>query len=208
MDSAIECWLETALSNAFTEVVSAVLMGEGTFASAPPSILSDLREVLLAASDGRKERFPSSSLSDGLRGPSAILFLGDPLRTGSDMADGSNVSLPSSMPVRDDWPCFCPFGAILISVLGRSQTKSRLLPLRIGSGLLESSELPVPRMTTGVSLSRKKSSISALVVLVILLLRLEGVRFRLSLAVPPLAERPILPPLVELPLRPLTAYLP
>lgn len=88
-------------------------------------------------------------------------------------------------------------------------SRSRLLLLCIGSGLLESSVLlPVPRMTTGASLSRKKSSISVLVVLVMLLLRLDGVHSKLSVVVPALADRPMLVPLAELPLRPLSAYLP
>jgi hypothetical protein len=62
-----------------------------------------------------------------------------------------------------------------IVCVGRLDT-SRLLLLFIGSGLRVSSELlPAPRRITGVSLLRKKSSISPLVVLVILLLRVEGV---------------------------------
>ena len=55
---------------------------------------------------------------------------------------------------------------------------------------------------------RKKSSTSPLVVLVILLLRVEGVLSKLSEVVPALADRPMLLVLTELPLRPLTAYLP
>jgi hypothetical protein len=95
-----------------------------------------------------------------------------------------------------------------VSSLGRLD-KSKLLPLYIGSGLLESSVLlPVPRITTGLSLSRKKSSISVLVVLVMLLFLLDGVRFKLSVVVPALADLPMLPPLAVLPLRPRTAYLP
>jgi hypothetical protein len=79
----------------------------------------------------------------------------------------------------------------------------------MGSGLRESSVLlPVPRMTLGASLLRRKSSISVLAVLVMLLLRVDGVRSRLSDVVPALADRPILAALTELPLRPLTAYLP
>ena len=86
---------------------------------------------------------------------------------------------------------------------------SRLLLDCIGSGLLESSELvPVPRITTGARRLRKKSSISPLVVLVILLLRVDGVLSKLSEVVPALADRPMLLVLTELPLRPLTAYLP
>jgi hypothetical protein len=86
---------------------------------------------------------------------------------------------------------------------------SRLLLLCIGSGLRESSELlPVPRRTTGLSRLKKKSSTSPLVVLVMLLLRVEGVLSKLSEVVPALADRPILLVLTELPLRPLTAYLP
>lgn len=49
---------------------------------------------------------------------------------------------------------------------------------------------------------------SVLVVLVMLLLRVEGVRSRLSVVVPALADRPMLLALMELPLRPLTEYLP
>lgn len=76
--------------------------------------------------------------------------------------------------------------------------RSRLLLLSIGSGLrVNSVLLPVPLMTLGASLLRKKSSISVLVVLVKLLLRLDGVQIRLSDVVPALAERPILAALVE-----------
>jgi hypothetical protein len=49
---------------------------------------------------------------------------------------------------------------------------------------------------------------SVLVVLVMLLLRVEGVRSRLSEVVPALADRPMLLALMELPLRPLTEYFP
>ena len=86
---------------------------------------------------------------------------------------------------------------------------SRLLVLCNGSGLLVSSALlPVPRMTTGLSLSRKKSSMSVLEVLVTLLLRVDGVWFKLSVVVAALGDLPMLEPLAMLPLRALTAYRP
>jgi hypothetical protein len=85
---------------------------------------------------------------------------------------------------------------------------SRLLLLFIGSGLRLSSELlPAPRKITGVSLFRKNSSISPLVVLVMLLLRVDGVWVKLSEVVPALADRPMLAP-IELLLLPLDACLP
>ena len=86
---------------------------------------------------------------------------------------------------------------------------SRLLVVCKRSGLLVNSVLlPLPRMTTGLSLSRKKSSISVLVVLVTLLLRVDGVWFKLSLVVAALGDFPMLDPLAVLPLRTLTAYRP
>jgi hypothetical protein len=63
-------------------------------------------------------------------------------------------------------------------------------------------------MTLGASRFRKKSSISVLDVLVMLLLRVDGVWSRLSEVVPALADRPMLVPLAELPLLPLAAYFP
>lgn len=91
----------------------------------------------------------------------------------------------------------------------RMELKFRLAAVGAGSGLRDSSVLlPVPRIATGLSRSRKKSSISPLVVLVMLLFRLEGVWFKLSVVVPALADRPMLFALTELPLRPLSAYLP
>jgi hypothetical protein len=65
---------------------------------------------------------------------------------------------------------------VFFSSLPDLEDTSRLLLLCIGSGLRESSVLlPVPRMTLGAKRLRKKSSISALVVLVMLLLRVDGV---------------------------------
>ena len=167
-----------------------------------PSINFDEREDRLVA-EAMKDFFVSSSLSDGLRRPKGSLFMGESPRTGSDMADGSSVGCSCS---RVDFGLIAVFD--FISSPGTAATL-RLLPLRIGSGLLVNSVLlPVPRMATGASLSRKKSSISVLDVLVMLLFRLEGVRFKLSVVVPALGDRPILPPLIVLPLRPRTAYLP
>ena len=180
-----------------------MLLPDVTFESGAPSISFEVREVRRAAIKGRNDFFVSSSLSEGLREPSGIFFIGDPPRTGSDMADGSSVGrcFPGAncvaLPNEFIGACCCGLG------------RSKLLLLCIASGLLVSSVLlPAPRMTTGASLSRKKSSISALVVLVTLLLRLDGVRSKLSAVVPALADRPILSPLAELPLRPLKAYLP
>jgi hypothetical protein len=82
---------------------------------------------------------------------------------------------------------------------------SRLLLLCMGSGLRDNSVLLPPRMTLGASRLRKKSSMSVLVVLVMLLLRVDGVASRLSDVVPALAERPML---IELPLLPLAEYFP
>jgi hypothetical protein len=47
-----------------------------------------------------------------------------------------------------------------------------------------------------------------LLVLVMLLLRVDGVRSKLSDVVPALADRPMLAALIELPLLPLAEYLP
>jgi hypothetical protein len=160
------------------------------------------RDVRRVASAGRKERFDSSSLSEGLRRPRDIFFIGDPLRAVSGIADGNSVGLFSVA----DWE-------VLLLVFFNSwpnlDDTSRLLLLCIGSGLRESSVLlPVPRITLGASRLRKKSSMSVLVVLVILLLRVDGVLSRLSDVVPALADRPMLPALTELPLLPLVEYFP
>lgn len=95
---------------------------------------------------------------------------------------------------------------LLVLPIGSARVEmSRLLLLFIGSGLRLSSELlPAPRKITGVSLFRKNSSISPLVVLVMLLLRVDGVWVKLSEVVPALADRPMLAP-IELLLLPLDA---
>jgi hypothetical protein len=127
------------------------------------------RDVRRDVSAGRRDRFESSSLSDGLRRPKGIFFNGDPPRIVSGMAEGRSFGLLSSTPCE-----------VLLLVFFNSlpdlKDTSRLLLLFMGSGLRESSVLlPVPRMTLGASRFKKKSSMSVLVVLVMLLLRVEGV---------------------------------
>lgn len=179
------------------------LPDDETLVRVAPSSSLEERDVRLVARDGRKDLFVSSSLSEGLRDPIGIFFIGDGPRTGSDMAEGKSVGRFRSTPGLEEVVGGCP----TFSFLGLEISK--LLVLCIGSGLLDSSVLlPVPRITTGASLSRKKSSISVLVVLVTLLLRLDGVRSKLSVVVPALADRPMLVVLTVLPLRPRTAYLP
>lgn len=168
-----------------------------------PCAVCKARDVRFEVSAGKKDLFESSSLSEGLRSPMVIFFIGDPPRMVSGIADGNSVGRFFSIAV-----CDMLFVVFFSSAPGRTET-SRLLVLCMGSGLRENSELlPVPRITTGASRLTKKSSISALVVLVILLLRVEGVWSKLSDVVPALADRPMLVPLAELPLRPLTAYFP
>jgi hypothetical protein len=181
---------------------SAVRSAEAILASGAPSIALEARDVRRVAKEGKNDLFVSSSLSDGLRELKGVLFIGDMPRTGSDMAEGSSVGRLLSKAARVElfWP-FCPSPSAPLT--------SKLLPLAIGSGLLDNSALlPAPRIVMGASLSRKKSSTSVLVALVTLLLRLEEVRFKLSAVVPALADFPILSPLTELPLLPRTAYLP
>jgi hypothetical protein len=155
-----------------------------------------VRDVRFEASAGRKDLFESSSLSEGLRRPKGIFLSGERPRDVSGIAEGNNVG-------------FFPIGTRDVSLLVLCRDMSRLLLLCMGSGLRESSVLlPVPRMTLGANRLRKKSSISVLAVLVMLLLRVDGVRSRLSDVVPALADRPILAALIELPLRPLVEYFP
>ena len=164
-----------------------------------PSAGFTVREVRLDARVGRNDLFVSSSLSDGLR----IVFLaGDPLRTVFGIAEGSNLGRILSLAGSAVTLVMLPNGSLVRVEI------SRLLLLFIGSGLRVSSELlPAPRKITGLNLFRKKSSISPLVVLVILLLRVEGVCVKLSDVVPALADRPMLAP-IELLLLPLDACLP
>lgn len=172
---------------------------EATFVRGAPSIDLEARDVRRVVKDGKNDLFESSSLSEGLREPTGFLFIGDIPRTESDMAEGSSVGfLLSEIDVVE---LCATFGCSLDAAI------SKLLLLSIGPGLLDNSALlPVPRIVTGVSLSRKKSSTSVLVALVTLLLRLDvAVRFKLSVVVPALADLPILLPLSELPLRPRTA---
>jgi hypothetical protein len=126
-----------------------VLPDDVTLDRGAPSINFEARDVRRVAKEGRKDLFVSSSLSDGPREPMGILFKGDPPRTGSDMADGRSDGLFFSRAACEEG--FAVFDLSLVRL-----AMSRLLPLRIGSGLLESSALlPVPRMATGASLSRK-----------------------------------------------------
>jgi hypothetical protein len=195
----------------FTSVVSLVeffrLLSDGLLLDAAagalaPSEVLLARDVRLDASAGRNDRFESSSLSDGLRRPKGIFFNGDPPRTVSGMAEGRSFGLISTTGC--DALLF-----VFFSSCPDLEDTSRLLLLCIGSGLRESSVLlPVPRMTLGASRFKKKSSMSVLVVLVMLLLRVEGVWSRLSDVVPALADRPMLAALTELPLRPLAEYFP
>jgi hypothetical protein len=134
-----------------------------------PSDALIARDVRLEASAGRKDLFESSSLSEGRRRPSCVFFSGDRPRIVSGIAEGSNVGL-FSRAVCD----------VLLLVFFRSRLglvdTSRLLLLCMGSGLRDNSVLlPVPRITLGASRLRKKSSMSVLVVLVMLLLRVDGV---------------------------------
>lgn len=166
-------------------------------------VFCNARDVLFEFASGRDGFFASSSLSEGFRSPIAIFFIGDTPRIVFGIAEGSSVGLFFSSADCDILPSIC------VVFVGCLMDTSRLLLLCIGSGLRESSVLlPVPRITTGASRFRKKSSMSPLVVLVMLLLRVEGVLSKLSLVVPALAERPILLVLIELPLRPLPAYRP
>lgn len=160
------------------------------------------RDVRRDASAGRNDFFESSSLSDGLRRPSGVFFSGDRPRMVSGIAEGSSVGLFS---IAD---CDVLLLVFLSSLPDLADT-SRLLLLCMGSGLRDSSVLlPVPRITLGASRLRKKSSMSVLLVLVMLLLRVDGVRSKLSDVVPALADRPMLAALIELPLRPRAEYLP
>ena len=173
------------------------------FVAVPGSTNLEVRTARLVARDGMKDFFISSSLSDGLRGPSSIFFTGDIPRAELDIADGSSAGRALS---RSD---FEELLVVVLSCDNRGLEISRLLVLCSGSGLLVNSELlPVPRMITGLSRSRKKSSISVLVVLVTLLLRVEGVRTKLSVVVAALGDLPMLDPLAALPCRPLAACLP
>jgi hypothetical protein len=56
-----------------------------------PCALCRARDVRFEAMEGRKDLLVSSSLSEGLRNPIVIFFIGDPLRELSGIAEGSNV---------------------------------------------------------------------------------------------------------------------
>lgn len=132
-----------------------------------PSTGFAARDVRLDASVGRNDLFVSSSLSDGRR---EGFFVGDTLRVVFGIADGKSLGLALPLTGSADMLLEFPIGSFARLEI------SRLLLLFIGSGLLVSSDpLPAPRRMTGVSLFRKKSSISPLVVLVMLLLRVDGV---------------------------------
>lgn len=158
-----------------------------------------VRDVRRAVKVGKTDRFESSSLSEGLVGTA---FAGNPPRVVFGIAEGKSLGRDLSSADSAVMLVVLPIGCFI-----RCET-SRLVLLLIGSGLRVNSELlPAPRNITGLSLLRKKSSISPLVVLVMLLLRVEGVWVKLSDVVPALAERPILAP-IELLLLPLDACLP
>lgn len=164
-----------------------------------PSVGFTVREVRLDANVGRNDFFESSSLSDGLL---RIFFAGDELRVVFDIAEGRSLGRVYSMAGSAVTLVVFPMGCLV-----RCET-SRLVLLLIGSGLRVSSVLlPAPRNITGLSLLRKKSSISPLAMLVMLLLRVEGVWVKLSDVVPALAERPMLAP-IELLLLPRDACRP
>jgi hypothetical protein len=157
-----------SLVECFRPLSDGLLVDAAAGALAPSDVLI-ARDVRLDASAGRKDRFESSSLSDGLRRPKGIFFKGDPPRMVSGIAEGRSFGLVSTTGCE-----------VLLLVFFRSwpdlEDTSRLLLLCIGSGLRDSSVLlPVPRITLGASRLRKKSSMSVLVVLVMLLLRVEGV---------------------------------
>jgi hypothetical protein len=95
---AMDCFPDNALSRPFIDLLSVVFTGEGILVRAAPSTYCDLRELRRTAREGRKERLVSSSLTEGLRVVIGGLFIGDPVRTGSDIAEGSKVGLPASMP--------------------------------------------------------------------------------------------------------------
>lgn len=164
-----------------------------------PSAGLTVREVRLDARVGRNDLFESSSLSDGLLN---AFSAGDPLRVVFGIAEGKSLGRVLLLAGSAVTLVVFPIGCFI-----RCET-SRLVLLLIGSGLRVSSELlPAPRKITGLSRLRKKSSISPLVVLVMLLLRVEGVWVKLSDVVPALADRPMLAP-IELLLLPLDACLP
>lgn len=164
-----------------------------------PSVGLIVREVRFDANVGRNDLFESSSLSDGLL---RTLFADDALRAVFGIAEGKSLGRVLSLVGSAVTLVVFPIGCLI-----RCET-SRLALLLIGSGLRVNSELlPAPRNITGLSLLRKKSSISPLVVLVMLLLRVEGVWVKLSDVVPALAERPMLAP-IELLLLPLEACRP
>jgi hypothetical protein len=145
------------------------------------------REVRLDDSVGRNDCFESSSLSENIRD----FFMGDFVRVAFGIADGSKLGFAL---LRTG----CAVMLVVLPMAYWRPVRSRLLLLSIGSGLLVSSVLlPAPLMIFGASLLRKKSSISVLVVLVKLLLRLDGVQTRLSDVFPALAERPMLAVLTE-----------
>jgi len=56
-----------------------------------PWAVCKARDVRFEAMAGRNDLFVSSSLSEGLRSPRVIFFMGDPLRTLSGIADGNSV---------------------------------------------------------------------------------------------------------------------
>lgn len=146
------------------------------------------REVRLDDRAGRNDCFESSSLSESFRD----FFIGDFARAAFGIADGNRVGFALART-----GCAVMLVELPMPYLGRP-VRSRLLLLSMGSGLrVNSVLLPAPLMILGASLLRKKSSISVLVVLVKLLLRLDGVQTKLSDVVPALAERPILPALIE-----------
>jgi hypothetical protein len=153
----------------FFRPLSAGLLLDVAGGTLVPSDVLIARDVRLDASAGRNDLFESSSLSDGLRRPKGIFFNGDPPRIVSGMAEGRSFGLFSTTG------CDVLLLVFFSSCPDLDDT-SRLLLLCMGSGLRESSVLlPVPRMTLGASRFKKKSSMSALVVLVMLLLRVEGV---------------------------------
>lgn len=115
-----------------------------------PCAVCKARDVLFDANPGRNDLLVSSSLSDGLRSPSVIFFIGDPPRRLSGIAEGSSVGrFFSSVDCVVLFVVFFESGPWF-------RVTSRLLLLCIGSGLRDNSELlPVPRMTTGASRLRK-----------------------------------------------------
>lgn len=133
-----------------------------------PSIGSTVRDVRRAAKVGRNDLFESSSPSEDLLD---TVFAGNPPRVVFGIAEGKSLGRDLLSAGSAVMLVVLPIGCLKI----RCEI-SRLVLLLMGSGLRVNSELlPAPRSITGLSLLRKKSSISPLVVLVMLLLRVEGV---------------------------------